>query len=126
MRSRRRGLPGLLFALASLAASYQPSLAFEPQFAVNTTPGITTGLLLGANPLPGLYFVNLAYYAGHNTFVGGGASTGLTGFKSDTFTEVPVVLWSTPWTVLGASWAMLGSRRPPGSTCSTATSRLAA
>jgi hypothetical protein len=107
MRSGRLGLPGLLLALASLAASYRPSLAFEPQFAVNTTPGVTTGLLLGANPLPGLYYVNIAY-AGQSTFVGGGASTGLTGFKSNTFTEAPIVLWSTPWTVLGASWSMLG------------------
>src|SRR5262249_10329198 len=107
MRLRRLGLPGLLFALASYAASYRPSLAFEPQFAVNTTPGVTTGLLLGSNPPPGLHFTNIAY-AGQSTFVGGGASTGLTGFKSDVFTEAPIVLWSTPWTVLGASWAMLG------------------
>src|SRR5262249_2011971 len=101
------GRSGLLSALASYAASYRQSLAFEPQFAVNTTPGVTTGLLLGSNPPPGLYYTNIAY-AGQSTFVGGGASTGLTGFKSDVFTEAPIVLWSTPWTVLGASWAMLG------------------
>src|SRR4051794_9178228 len=72
MRLGRLGLPGLLFALASLAASYRPSLAYEPQFAVNTTPGVTTGLLLGANPPPGVYFLNLGY-VGQSKFVGGGA-----------------------------------------------------
>jgi hypothetical protein len=93
-------------AAALVAAVTTPTSAFEPLFVVNTPPGVTTGLPLGANPPPGLYFINIAYGA-RSSIVGSGTSAGLSGFNASSINEAPIVLWSTPWTILGASWALL-------------------
>jgi hypothetical protein len=106
MRKWWHGLRSSFLVGTSLAAGTQTTFGFEPGFVVNTTPGITSGIPTGANPPAGFYFLNLAN-GGRDALSGGGSSAGLSGFKSESATELPVLLWSTPWTVLGASWAML-------------------
>jgi Putative MetA-pathway of phenol degradation len=56
-----------------------------------TQPGETVGIAAGAPLSPGLYFVNTADWGCRNTTPAN--CLGIT---------IPVVTWSTPWTVLGA------------------------
>ncbi len=73
-----------LAAAASLAAA-TPAVAGSIQ-----EPGETTGVALGPPLPPGFYFVNFLNY-------GGRSSTP----ELDTTIEIPIGLWSTPWTFLG-------------------------
>jgi hypothetical protein len=84
------------------------ALAFEPLYAFNTPPGVMAGLPTGSNPPEGLYFINFAN-GGQGKFSGTGTSTGIAGLKYDIAGESPVLLWTTPWKVAGASWAMLAA-----------------
>ncbi len=102
----RQGLFGWFLGTAIPIAVTSAASGYEPGFAINTMPGITSGIAAGANPPEGVYFLNFTN-GGRSTFYGGGASTGIVGFKSESVTEVPLLLWSTPWTVLGANWSML-------------------
>jgi hypothetical protein len=102
--------PRVAFAsviLASLVASTPASHAYEPLFVVNSPPGILTGLAYGANPPPGVYFINFGY-GGESRISGKGGSFGFDGFKVSSFHEAGAVIWSTPWRVLGASWTIVG------------------
>ena len=55
-------------------------------------PGTTVGLALGA-PLPeGVYFVDTSSDGGFR---------GVDDKRSDLFVTIPVIVWSTPWTVFG-------------------------
>jgi hypothetical protein len=105
--SARRIACTCVLALASLGAGAPASRAYEPGFVVNTVPGITTGIAYAANPPPGLHFINF-FYGGASRITGIGASTGLDQFGVRHAGEVGAVVWSTPWQVLGASWAMVG------------------
>ena len=56
-----------------------------------TQPGETVGIAAGAPLSPGLYFANTADWGRRNTTPA--SCPGIT---------IPIVTWSTPWTVLGA------------------------
>lgn len=56
-----------------------------------TQPGETVGIAAGAPLSPGLYFANTADWGCRNTTPA--SCLGIT---------IPIVTWSTPWTVLGA------------------------
>jgi hypothetical protein len=73
-----------LAALAGLVA-VSPAMAGSIQ-----EPGETTGVALGPPLPPGYYFVNFLNYGGRDS------SPGL-----QSTIEIPVGLWSTPWTFLG-------------------------
>ena len=95
-----------LLIAASLLSFAPASHAYEPLFAINTPPGILTGLAYGANPPPGVYFINFGY-GGESRISGKGTAFGLDGFKTRSFHETGAFIWSTPWQVLGASWTMV-------------------
>jgi len=83
-----------LAALASLAAAV-PAFAGSIQ-----EPGETTGVALGP-PLPeGFYFVNFLNYGTHASDP-----------NLSTTVEIPIGLWSTPWTFLGGR-ILLGFSAP--------------
>jgi hypothetical protein len=86
---------------ATLAAAAFGAVAFSGAAlaAYTTPPGERAGIDL-ASPLPeGVYFVNLAGGVGNNRNVPS------TGFGSDPASQfnfdVPVIVWSTPWQILG-------------------------
>ena len=56
-----------------------------------TQPGETVGIAAGAPLSPGLYFANTADWGCRNTSPA--SCLGIT---------IPIVTWSTPWTILGA------------------------
>lgn len=64
--------------------------------------GADTGIATGALPPPGFYFLNTAIFAPWK--VVSGSQT--TGTNADVFVEVPQLLWTTPLTVFGASYAV--------------------
>lgn len=62
-------------------------------------PGETAGLARGA-PLPeGVYFVNTLSWGDRS----------LNGPNARVLVDVPVIAWSTPWTILGANFQLLGA-----------------
>jgi hypothetical protein len=63
--------------------------------------GATIGNPLGAAPPPGLYFQNIVIYA---PSVPGHGQVG--GFTADALDESVLLIWSTGWTLLGASVVM--------------------
>src|SRR5215208_7014755 len=81
---------------ASLVAFAPAAQAYEPLFAINTPPGILTGLAYGANPPPGLHFLNFSY-GGESRFSGIGTASGFDDFKVRSFHEAAAVVWTTPW-----------------------------
>jgi hypothetical protein len=80
---------GMGIGAAALVATALPAAA-----ASFTQPGATMGAAAGANPPPGLYFINAANYG-----IGGVSPTEAVGV------EVPIFVWSTGWNFLGASYA---------------------
>ena len=76
---------------AAIAAALSLGMTISVAHAGSVTqPGETVGIAAGAPLPPGVYFVNTFDY-GHRDGV-------------DTFSavDIPVVAWSTPWTLLGA------------------------
>jgi hypothetical protein len=68
------------------------SVEISPALAGSVTqPGETVGIAAGAPLSPGLYFTNTADWGCRNT-----SPTSCLGIT------IPIVTWSTPWTVLGA------------------------
>jgi hypothetical protein len=63
-----------------------------------TQPGETVGAAAGAAPPPGFYFINTFDY-GHR---GGTADV-------DVAVNIPVLAWSTPWTILGGRFIFLAA-----------------
>ena len=57
-----------------------------------TQPGETVGIAAGAPLPPGVYFVNTVDYGCRNTSPD----------STCALLDIPVVAWSTPWTLLGA------------------------
>jgi hypothetical protein len=57
-----------------------------------TQPGETVGLALGAPLPPGFYFVDTTDWGARDTATG----------KTDVGVTIPVIVWSTPWKLLGA------------------------
>jgi hypothetical protein len=86
---------------AKLAAAAFGAVAFSSAALAGSTnpPGERAGLDL-ATPLPeGVYFVNIASAGSYR------GTNDLNGFDYD----VPILAWSTPWTLLGARVQFLGA-----------------
>ncbi len=106
MRARLRVL--LLSALAVLATADR-GFAFEPGASFTILPGTTMGIPFAYTGTPGLYLYNLANYGtvsvprevSPNVGLGPGA------LKADVPDEIPALLWTTPWTLFGARYAVL-------------------
>lgn len=76
--------------LFAAAAAFGLGLA-APAFAGSVTqPGETVGVAAGAPLPPGLYFVNTADYGCRNTDP-----------RTCVTVDIPVLAWSTPWTIVG-------------------------
>jgi len=86
--------------LAVLAGSIlsEQSAAREPGNFGQYQRGVTMGDPAAAAPPPGLYFENTTLLAPQIT--GNGQSAG---FKVDAMLDIPVLIWSTGWSFLGAS-----------------------
>jgi hypothetical protein len=92
---------------AKLAAAAFGAVAFSSAALAGSTnpPGERAGLDL-ASPLPeGLYFVNIASIG---SWRGTNPPLGVTGDSAFDY-NVPILAWSTPWTILGARIQLLGA-----------------
>lgn len=65
--------------------------------------GVNEGMVAGALPPPGVWGILNNYFLSYQQLDNQGHRTGT---KVDALVEVPVVLWSTGWKVLGADYAM--------------------
>lgn len=95
----------LSLATAFAAGGSLPSSAREPGAAYSYPIGTGIGTPNGANSPEGFYYVNSAtYYASNGTAPNAGSAK--PGSNTTTFSEAPKLLWSTPFTVLGATESM--------------------
>jgi hypothetical protein len=94
-----------LAVFAALAAGGEAQ-ALEPGSVDPHLPGVTEGLPVGALPPPGFYFSNdLAYIdASFQTGSGKDLTTPAGGINVIAWVEVPLLLWSSPWHILGAQY----------------------
>ena len=104
----------LIFSVVALPAFMMgdPAFAFEPGASFTILPGTTMGLPFAYTGTPGVYFYSLGNYG---TFsvprdVAPNVGLGPGAIKADVADEVPAVLWTTPWTVFGATYAVLFSQ----------------
>jgi hypothetical protein len=94
MKTTSTKLLAMGFGAAALCATALPAAAGS-----FTQPGGTMGAPAGANPPPGLYFVNAANY-GSGDLAGAAIKTG-----EDVGVEVPIFIFVPGWNFLGASYA---------------------
>ena len=89
-----------LGAVAMLVASVasEQSMAHNPQDFGQFLRGSTMGDPVGAAPPPGVYFENTTLFAPQ--IWGNGQVNGL---KVDALVDIPLLVWSTGWTFLGAN-----------------------
>jgi len=66
--------------------------------------GVNEGLAAGALPPEGVYGIINSYWASYKQYDNAGNNS--SGVKLDALVEVPIILWSTGWKVLGADYAM--------------------
>ncbi len=85
-------------AMLALNALSERGLAHNPQDFGQYLRGSTMGDPVGAAPPPGLYFENTTLLA--PGIVGNGQKTGI---KVDALVDIPLLVWSTGWSFLGAS-----------------------
>jgi len=101
-------LPPALAGLAMLAVASLPGTAraLEPGTVDPHLPGVTEGIPVAALPPPGVYFSNdLAYIDA--SFQHGSAkplATPAGGINVVAWVNVPLLLWSSPWHILGAQY----------------------
>eukprot|EP00611_Tribonema_gayanum_P007387 TRINITY_DN16755_c0_g1_i1.p2 TRINITY_DN16755_c0_g1~~TRINITY_DN16755_c0_g1_i1.p2 ORF type:complete len:106 (+),score=13.34 TRINITY_DN16755_c0_g1_i1:178-495(+) len=82
---------GGAFALAALTTAASAGITKQP--------GETAGLASGA-PLPeGVYFVNTLDWGARR----------LPGEDAKLLVDIPVIAWSTPWTILGGNLQIIGA-----------------
>jgi len=108
----RKSLGWIIAGVLSFCLTIQNAFAWEAGYLVGTFPGITMGLPSGSNPPPGIYYFNFTNYGsdtftGHGTSGPVGGSLGERNTRVDLAQEVPVFVWSTPWTIAGATWSMM-------------------
>jgi hypothetical protein len=106
MAARRfRAAAAALAALAALACC-EAAQALEPGSVDPHLPGVTEGIPVAALPTPGFYFSNdLAYIdARLQTGSGNTLSTPAGGINIIAWVNVPLLLWSSPFHVLGAQY----------------------
>lgn len=101
-------LPPALAVLAVLAVLNLPGAAWalEPGTVDPHLPGVTEGIPVAALPPPGVYFSNdLAYIdASFQDGSGRPVSTPAGGINVVAWVNVPLLLWSSPWHILGAQY----------------------
>ncbi|MDD3029469.1 MAG: transporter [Alphaproteobacteria bacterium] len=100
----KRHLCGAVVAIMLLGIS--PACAEE--LWVPHLRGIDEGLVAGALPPKGLYFINNTYFASWKLYDGNGKPTGT---KLDALVDIPILLWNPGIKVLGADYA-LGIAQP--------------
>ncbi|MGO9943694.1 MAG: hypothetical protein ACLPIC_13130 [Rhodoblastus sp.] len=94
----------LLGAVAALALTSGAALA-----ASTNPPGERAGLDL-ASPLPeGVYFVDLLSVGNFRGYNPGSVGDTMTNGNSSLNYQVPIIAWSTPWTLLGARVQLLAA-----------------
>lgn len=89
----------ILFLLSALSA---PCWAGGGQHYPNGAEDIMSGVL----PPPGVYLKNYLTYINKNKLMDNNGNEAAADLKADVVAEVPRVIWVTPYTALGASWAM--------------------
>ncbi|MHB8885545.1 MAG: SphA family protein [Methylovirgula sp.] len=111
MRLRFRAF---IFCVAALApfVTADCAFAFERGATFTVLPGTTMGLPFAYTGTPGLYVYSLGNYgtvtapSAVSPNVGAGPGT----IHADVADEVPALLWTTPWTLFGATYAVLISQ----------------
>ena len=103
-----------LFGASILAISFllmmgQRGFAFERGASFTVLPGTTMGLPYAYTGTPGLYFYSLANYGTVSVprEVSPNIGFGPGSIKADVADEIPALLWTTPWTLFGARYAVL-------------------
>lgn len=95
----------LVLAAAAMVAYAPPGFAREPGAAFQYPIGTSLGTPLGANLPPGVYLSNVInYYA--NSSTAANSSVPKPGVNLTTAVEAPKFIWSTPWSILGATETM--------------------
>jgi len=90
-------------AVAALSCANE-AYALEPTGVDPHEPGITNGIPTGALPPPGVYVVNdLSYIDG--SLKGGSGKNSPVGVNVIAWVDVPALVWSTPWHILGGQYA---------------------
>ena len=84
----------------ALAATLAMAAACPAQAGSIQEPGETAGVALGPPLPPGAYFINFLNYGVHDSDP-----------RLTTVVEIPVLAWSTPWTLLGGR-VLLGAATP--------------
>src|SRR5579864_3778404 len=95
----------VLGTLASVAWAGQ-AYALEPGTADPQEPGVTIGLPLGALPPPGFYFSNNVNYVDGSLRDGNGNVTTGVHVNITAWVDIPALLWSSPFHILGAQWGV--------------------
>jgi hypothetical protein len=95
----------VLGTLVSMAWAYQ-ACALEPGTADPHEPGVTIGLPLGALPPPGFYFSNNTNYVDGSLRDGNGNVTTAANINITAWVQIPALLWSSPFHILGAQWGV--------------------
>jgi hypothetical protein len=101
-----------ILAALSLLATSNAGFAFERGASFTIMPGTTMGLPYAYTGTPGVYFYGLANYG---TFslprdVSPNVGLGPGSINIDVADVVPAIVWTTPWTLLGARYAILVSQ----------------
>ena len=98
----------LLAALPAVALSTD-AFAFERGASFTILPGTTMGLPYAYTGTPGVYFYSLGNYGTISVPAEAvpNLGKGPAALKSDIPDEVPALLWTTPYTLFGATYAML-------------------
>ncbi|HET7594365.1 MAG TPA: transporter [Stellaceae bacterium] len=95
-------------ALAALAVWALPGTAraLEPGSVDPHLPGVTEGIPTATLPPPGVYFTNDLAYIDASVQTGSGKklTTPAGGINVIAWVEVPLLLWSSPWQILGAQY----------------------
>jgi hypothetical protein len=95
----------VLATLATMACADR-AYAVEPGTADPHQPGVTSGLPLGALPPPGFYFSNNTNYVDGSLRDGNGNITTAAHVNVTAWVQIPALLWSSPFHILGAQWGV--------------------
>jgi hypothetical protein len=100
----------ILAAMGMLTTS-DIGLGFEQGASFTLVPGTTMGLPFAYTGTPGVYFYSLGNYGTMSLpkDVSPNVGRGPASIKLDVGDEVPAILWTTPWKLFGASYAILFS-----------------
>ena len=101
-----------ILAALSLLATSDAGLGFEQGASFTILPGTTMGLPFAYTGTPGVYFYSLGNYGTVNLphDVQPNVGRGPASIKADVGDEVPAIVWTTPWKLFGASYAVLVSQ----------------